>query len=88
MEHTELRKCISDVEKHLGALDEGATQEERTREGAALRAAWARLVAALALGPEPETRSCPHCGRTIMRDATRCLHCWAKRTPPAKAPTA
>jgi hypothetical protein len=38
--------------------------------------AWQELVAALALGPEPEVRSCPRCGEIVMLAATRCGHCW------------
>jgi hypothetical protein len=47
-----------------------------------LRAAWASVVEALALGPAPELRECPSCGRIGMRDATRCGHCWVKLTAP------
>ena len=41
-----------------------------------LQDAWHELGAALALGPEPETRICPACGAIVMREATRCGHCW------------
>ena len=42
-----------------------------------LRAAWAEMVEALALGPPPELRTCPTCGETGMRAATRCMRCWS-----------
>lgn len=47
-----------------------------------MAAAWAELVAQLALGPEPEVRECPVCKHVGMRAATRCGHCWTKLTPP------
>jgi len=47
----------------------------------ALRAAWAELVAALALGPPPQTRECPACHNIGMRAASRCGHCWAALEP-------
>ena len=42
----------------------------------ALQAAWAELVAVLALGPAPQTRECPACHGIGMRAASRCAHCW------------
>ena len=47
----------------------------------ALRAAWAALVAVLALGPAPQTRECPACHGIGMRAASRCGHCWAALEP-------
>lgn len=40
-------------------------------------AAWAELVAVLALPPPPELRTCPTCGEIGMRAATRCIRCWS-----------
>jgi hypothetical protein len=50
----------------------------------ALLAAWAELLAFLALGPAPQLRECPFCGSTGMRAARRCGICWRKleRLPP------
>lgn len=42
-----------------------------------LRAAWAEMVAVLALGPPPQLRTCPTCGEIGMRAATRCVRCWS-----------
>jgi len=47
----------------------------------ALQAAWAQLVAVLALGPAPQTRECPSCHGIGMRAASRCSHCWATLQP-------
>ena len=47
----------------------------------ALRATWAELVDALALGPAPETRECPSCHTVGMRTASRCGQCWAALAP-------
>jgi hypothetical protein len=49
----------------------------------ALLSSWAALVDFLALGPTPELRSCPFCGRVGMRAATRCGACWRKLEPSA-----
>ena len=38
--------------------------------------AFAALVEALALGPEPATRLCPKCQGTCRADAQRCGSCW------------
>ncbi len=50
---------------------------------------WSLLVAAfhglseyMALGPEPETRPCPACGKPGRRNATVCGYCWTKTPPP------
>ncbi len=51
-----------------------------------LVASWGRLVDFLALGPAPELRDCPYCGRVGMRAATRCGYCWKKLDPPASLP--
>lgn len=57
-----------------------------TTTSPALKEAWAALVGALALGPAPELRDCPACGKSGMRAATRCGYCWVALTPPADAP--
>lgn len=47
----------------------------------AFHAAWADLVALLALGPAPETRECPACHGIGARAASRCGRCWAALAP-------
>jgi hypothetical protein len=51
---------------------------------AGLREAWDRLTVALALGPRPEQRDCPFCGKSGMRAATRCGYCWSALSPPSE----
>ena len=46
-----------------------------------LRAAWAEMVGVLALGQAPELRTCPACGESGMRVATRCMRCWSPLAP-------
>jgi hypothetical protein len=67
---THLRVLVARVENAITSL--------RTPDGSsrlALDQAWAELVAGLALGSEPELRSCPSCGRSIFRRAVRCRYC-------------
>ena len=67
---THLRVLVASVENAINSL--------RTAEGGqkqALDQAWAKLVAGLALGSEPELRSCPSCGRSIFQRAVRCRYC-------------
>lgn len=61
-----LRAVMSQVEGELGE---------------ARPAHWQDLVDLLALGPEPELRSCPACGRRVMRAARRCGFCWGALAP-------
>lgn len=49
--------------------------------GASRPASWQNLVDLLALGPEPDLRSCPSCGRQVMRAARRCGYCWNELRP-------
>jgi hypothetical protein len=71
-----LRATLASIEVELARLSGPAN---------VLRASVADLVQQLALGPEPEVRSCPVCRRTVMRAATLCGHCWTKLTPASSA---
>jgi hypothetical protein len=67
---------------------ESAIAKQRTPEGArneALEQAWLALVAELALGHEPEVRSCPFCRRSILLLAVRCRYCM-KSSPVEQGP--
>lgn len=66
-----LRTTVADIERLLQGTPPGP-----------LSASFASLVQQLDLGPEPKLRSCPSCGATSMRAATRCGTCWVKLTPP------
>ena len=70
------REALVRVEAELGKNDVSA----------GLREAWTALVEALALGPAPELRDCPSCGKSGMRAATRCGSCWIVLIPPEAAP--
>jgi hypothetical protein len=69
-ERTGLRVIVATIDRLLGDPTTKLTAER-------LRPSWVQLVQALALGPEPELRECPHCKHTGMRAATRCGFCWA-----------
>lgn len=47
-----------------------------TTPAPAVAAAFAALVEAMALGPEPATRACPKCQAPCRADAQRCGFCW------------
>jgi hypothetical protein len=66
-----MRATVADIERQLKDTAPGP-----------LSASIASLVQQLDLGPEPKLRSCPACGATGMRAATRCGTCWVKLTPP------
>lgn len=78
-----LRATVAAVGRRIAALP---AQPEDTSEldGPSLATSWADLVDQLALGPEPELRTCPACGKSGMRLATVCGHCWTKLTPPPR----
>jgi hypothetical protein len=69
-EGSRMRTLVASIEHEMAgdvSVGAGATR---------LRASWKELVTLLALGPEPEVRHCPTCGRVGMRDAARCGYCW------------
>jgi len=72
-----IRALVDAVERDVSKLR--ADQHEAS---AALAQSWAALVEWLALGPAPEGRNCPHCGKRVMLEATTCGYCWAHLTPP------
>lgn len=73
MDLMNLRAAVEQVDREIAALP---------AQTPVLRSAWSQLVQALALGPAPATRKCPHCGNSGMRDATVCGYCWKKLVPP------
>ncbi len=70
-----LRPVVAAIESALLRLPPGTVNDDGALQG--LRASWAELVGILALGPAPEMRACPRCGRGGLRAATRCRFCWA-----------
>lgn len=64
---TKLREIVATIDQQL----------VQAAPAPALQAAWKELVQTLALGPAPETRTCPTCHGVGMRAASRCLQCWA-----------
>ncbi len=69
-----LRTLVAGMEHELTLLP--------SADATGVRAAWLKLVEAMALGPSPLTRVCPKCGGIGMRDATRCGSCWTNLTVP------
>jgi len=78
-----LRATLATIERELSDLPKQVTSDGDS-SASPLMASFADLVEQLALGPEPELRACPVCGRLGMRMAKRCGYCWTKLTPPAK----
>jgi hypothetical protein len=81
MRQTTLRSIVATIEGELAQLGTYAAGDVPPTAVLELRASWARLVAMLALGPEPEVRSCPVCNRNVARAAMRCSFCWTKLRP-------
>ncbi|MBL8953986.1 MAG: hypothetical protein JNK82_24630 [Myxococcaceae bacterium] len=71
-----LRVAVAAVGKFIAHLPSAHSGPDR-----GLTEAWAELVKLLALGPERQLRTCPRCGHVGMRDATLCIHCWARLSP-------
>jgi hypothetical protein len=74
---SEASDVLRDAVERVDALVAAAGTPEGLRE------AWGKLAVALALGPRPERRVCPFCGKTGMREATRCGYCWRALLPAA-----
>jgi hypothetical protein len=74
-----LRALVATIDQEISRLPpRGDAKPADDHVISGLRASWLELVKALALGPAPETRTCPVCGTTGMRAASRCACCWTK----------
>jgi hypothetical protein len=78
-----LRAAVASVSSAFTKMPAISGDSSASPEARELHKSWAALVDLLALGPEPPLRECPSCGKSGMRNATVCSHCWAKLTPPA-----
>jgi hypothetical protein len=79
-----VRAAVDTVGREMALLGERTTAGNG-KDLDALRTSWATLLEALALGPAPELRKCPHCGGIGMRAATLCGTCWKRLVPPPAA---
>lgn len=79
-----LRALMIEIEGEVSALVARGSTGSTSAQLETLASSWARLAKLIALEPEPEERTCPHCQRRVMRVATRCLHCWKRSEPPAR----
>jgi hypothetical protein len=70
-----LRPVVAAIDRHLSYLSEGTGMKSGTGISQLLES-WSELVRLLALGPAPEMRGCPVCGRGGLSAATRCGYCW------------
>jgi hypothetical protein len=75
-----LRSAVKAVDCEMSHLKQVRTEEHDATTDRLIEN-WGELVDLLALGPEPEYRTCPFCGNIGMRSATRCGHCWEKLQP-------
>lgn len=74
---TRLRTLVAAVDKEIALLPGATKPADKEHPNTALAVVWANLVELLDLGPEPETRACPQCGRLYPVGDSRCGHCWA-----------
>jgi hypothetical protein len=82
MQDNQTSTLVAKVELDLTKLSELVASGSAAQNALDLRTSWRALVTHLALEPARPTRACPTCKGTIMRDATRCVHCWAQSAPP------
>jgi hypothetical protein len=83
MQDAQIGALVAKVELDLTELSTVLARDSGGPNALGLRASWRALVTHLAVEPPPATRACPSCKGTIMRDATRCMHCWAQSAPPS-----
>ena len=79
-EQARLRAAVEAVGHFIARLPSAHAGPDR-----GLPEAWAELVKVLALEPARQLRDCPRCGHAGMRDASLCVHCWARLDPLARA---
>jgi hypothetical protein len=70
-----LRALVARVGADLVRIEANPVDRAFSDELRVLAQSWQDLVAALALGEEPSLRTCPHCRRGVLREATRCRYC-------------
>lgn len=70
-----LRALVARVDAQLVRLESSQPRDASNDQMQLLTQSWQDLVGALALGEEPPLRSCPHCHRQVLRQATRCRYC-------------
>ncbi len=70
-----LRATLATLDRRIRLVSEAGLGEDLGRR---LRVSFVALSEQLALGPEPEVRSCPQCGCVGMRAATICGNCWTR----------
>ncbi len=78
MDERNIRTLVAAVQ---GGVTRAVTPAATDDDKQSLTRAWDALVQHLALGPAPDMRACPRCGRDVMRAATLCGYCWSKLTP-------
>jgi len=78
-----LRAAVASVDHEMDKLAIRRTQTEDAAPEPLLTA-WRELLDKLDLGPPPQLRSCPVCGQSGMRAATRCGYCWSTLEPLAE----
>lgn len=83
MNNTRKRELVSIVESELRKLKDCEPASAMKVNADLLKDSFSKLVELLALGPEPETRNCPHCGMRGMKAATICGYCWTNTPQPS-----
>ena len=82
MHHDEIRALLLAVQAPIDAITTSATTDVDKANANALGLAWKALETHLAIGPAAQTRDCPKCHKTMIRNATLCGHCWNKSEAP------
>jgi hypothetical protein len=82
MQDSQIGALVAKVELEVTKISALVPGGSSSPDAVGLRASWRALVTHLAIEPAAPTRVCPSCKGTIMRAATRCVHCWAQSAPP------
>ena len=72
---SKLRAFAARFEQEIARLGADVGGTPHSARVSAVTTAWREFVGLLALGDEPELRTCPHCQRKILCEATRCRYC-------------
>ena len=82
-ERNKLRGAIAEMTLRVAGLSEKGEAETGAQRVEKLETSWQALMTLIQPEAEPTRRQCPHCRGQMRENATRCVYCLSKSTPPA-----